>query len=227
MTSGSPQLRRRLSLSCVRSYSAACCSPFSRIYAARFLWMEYYCRFFLCQRAAPPAQAPEIHKRLRLLMICLFISCLQSWFSISVVHIRTSVPVLPFFVSARNNIETLYQISLVKAFFLLYNTDTGEPRMQHPWRQREHPFSSDLIALIFWYSQCTRYWLRADATLSVSAVCHPCPMAGSPYACCAPSSAAPVPVQGRPPFAFLTTRTALPRLSFSTQSFYVTCFFLC
>ena len=78
MTSGSPQLRRRLSLSCVRSYSAACCSPFSRIYTARFLWMEYYCRFFLCQRAAPPAQAPEIHKRLRLLMICLFISCLQS-----------------------------------------------------------------------------------------------------------------------------------------------------
>ena len=113
-------------------------------------------------------------------MICLFISCLQSWFSISVVHIRTSVPVLPFFVSARNNIETLYQISLVKAFFLLYNTDTGEPRMQHPWRQREHPFSSDLMALIFWFSQCTRYWLRADTTLSVSAVCHPCPMAGSP-----------------------------------------------
>ena len=132
-----------------------------------------------------------------------------------------------FFVSARNNIETLYQISLVKAFFLLYNTDTGEPRMQHPWRQREHPFSSDLIALIFWFSQCTRYWLRADAALSVSAVCHPCPMAGSPYACCAPSSAAPVPVQGRPPFDFLATRTALPRLSFSTQSFYVTCFFLC
>ena len=48
-----------------------------------------------------------------------------------------------------------------------------------------------------------------------------------PYACCAPSSAAPVPVQGRPPFDFLATRTALPRLSFSTQSFYVTCFFLC
>ena len=132
-----------------------------------------------------------------------------------------------FFVSTRNNIKTLYQISLAKACFLLYNIDTGEPRMQHPWRQREHPFSSDLIALIFWFSQCTRYWLRADATLSVSAVCHPCPMAGSPYACCAPSSAAPVPVQGRPPFAFLTTRTALPRLSFSTQSFYVTCFFLC
>lgn len=104
--------------------------------------------FFLCQRAAPPAQAPEIHKRLQLLMICLFISCLQSWFSISVVYIRTSARVLPLFVSARNNIETLYQISLVKAFFLLYNTDTGEPRMQHPWRQREHPFFSDLIALI-------------------------------------------------------------------------------
>ena len=52
--------------------------------------------------------------------------------------------------------------------------------MQHPWRQREHPFSSDLMALIFWFSQCTRYWLRADTTLSVSAVCHPCPMAGSP-----------------------------------------------
>ena len=99
-----------------------------------------------------------------------------------------------FFVSARNNIKTLYQISLAKACFLLYNIDTGEPRMQHPWRQREHPFSSDLIALTFWFSQCTRYWLRADATLSVSAVCHPCPMAGSPYACCAPSSAAPVPV---------------------------------
>lgn len=48
-----------------------------------------------------------------------------------------------------------------------------------------------------------------------------------PYSCCAPSSAAPVPVQGRPPFDFLATRTALPRLSFSTQSFYVTCFFLC
>ena len=46
-----------------------------------------------------------------------------------------------------------------------------------------------------------------------------------PYACCAPSSAAPVPVQGRPPFDFLATRTALPRLSFSTQSFYVTCSF--
>ena len=115
-----------------------------------------------------------------------------------------------FFVSVRNNIETLYQISLVKAFFLLYNTDTGEPRMQHPWRQREHPFSSDLIALTFWFSQCTRYWLRTDATLSVSAVCHPCPIAGSPYACCAPSSAAPVPVQGRPSFAFLAARTALP-----------------
>mgnify|MGYP006957607595 CR=1 FL=1 len=57
----------------------------------------------------------------------------------------------------RNNIETLYQISLVKAFFLLYNTDTVEPRMQHPWRQREHPFFSDLIALIFWFSQCARY----------------------------------------------------------------------
>ena len=36
--------------------------------------------------------------------------------------------------------------------------------MQHPWRQREHPFSSDLIALAFWFSQCTRYWLRADAS---------------------------------------------------------------
>ena len=48
-----------------------------------------------------------------------------------------------------------------------------------------------------------------------------------PYACCAPSSAAPVPVQGRPPFDFLATRTALPRLSFSTQSFSVICFFLC
>lgn len=59
-----------------------------------------------------------------------------------------SAPVLPLFVSARNNIETLYQISLAKAFFLLYNTDRVEPRMQHPWRQREHPFSSDLIALI-------------------------------------------------------------------------------
>ena len=31
-----------------------------------------------------------------------------------------------------------------------------------------------------------------------------------PYSCCAPSSAAPVPVQGRPPFDFLATRTALP-----------------
>ena len=149
MTSGSPQLRRRLSLSCVRSYSAACCSPFSRIYAARFLWMEYYCRFFLCQRAAPPAQAPEIHKRLRLLMICLFISCLQSCsFHICCLHKNLCPLCCHFFVSVRNNIETLYQISLVKAFFLLYNTDTGEPRMQHPWRQREHPCSSDLIALI-------------------------------------------------------------------------------
>lgn len=62
---------------------------------------------------------------------------------------RLSLPLCcHFFVSARNNIETLYQTSLVKAFFLLYNTDTVEPRMQHPWRQREHPFSSDLIALI-------------------------------------------------------------------------------
>ena len=36
--------------------------PFPEYMRPRFLWMEYYCRFFLCQRAAPPAQAPEVHK---------------------------------------------------------------------------------------------------------------------------------------------------------------------
>ena len=225
MTSGSPQLRRRLSLSCVRSYSAACCSPFSRISAARFLWMEYYCRFFLCQRAAPSAQAPEIHKRLRLLMIRLFISCLQSWFSISVVYIRTSARVLPLFVSARNNIETLYQISLVKAFFLLYNTDTGEPRMQHPWRQREHPFFSDLIALILCFPNAQIHGcgpLRASIC-SMSSLSH----GRFPLCLLCSFLRRSCPRTGAALFCLFGSTDGSARLSFSTQSFYVTCFFLC
>ena len=121
-----------------------------------------------------------------------------------------------FFVSARNNIETLYQISLVKAFFLLYNTDTGEPRMQHLWRQREHPFFSDLIALILCFPNAQ---IHGCGPLRASICCMSSrSMAGSPYACCAPSSAAPVPVQGRPPFAFFdNTDGSAPAVILNTK----------
>ena len=83
------------------------------------------------------------------------------------------------------------------------------------------PNTSNLIALAKLYKISPEQLLECAAGMPDGESNIP------PYACCAPSSAAPVPVQGRPPFDFLATRTALPRLSFSTQSFYVTCFFLC
>ena len=43
--------------------------PFPEYMRPRFLWMEYYCRFFLCQRAAPPAQAPEVHKMHKMMAV--------------------------------------------------------------------------------------------------------------------------------------------------------------
>ena len=82
--------------------------PFPEYMRPRFLWMEYYCRFFLCQRAAPPAQEPEIHKRLRLLMICLFISCLQSCsFHICCLH-KNLCPCVATFLSLPEIILRLY-----------------------------------------------------------------------------------------------------------------------
>ena len=123
--------------------------PFPEYTRPRFLWMECCCRFFSV--GEPHRQ----HKRQKYTNgygcndpsfhnpppILFFPYLLFTW--------ERSVLRCHFFVSARNNIKTLYQISLAKACFLLYNIDTGEPRMQHPWRQREHPFSSDLIALTF------------------------------------------------------------------------------
>ena len=82
--------------------------PFPEYMRPRFLWMEYYCRFFLCQRAAPPAQVPEIHKRLRLLMICLFISCFQSCsFHICRLH-KNLCPCVATFLSLSEIILRLY-----------------------------------------------------------------------------------------------------------------------
>lgn len=149
--------------------------PFPEYTRPRFLWMEYYCRFFLCQRAAPPAQAPEIHKRLRLLMIRLFISGLQPCsFHICCLHKNLCLRAATFLSPPEIILRLYIKISLVKAFFLLYNTDTGEPRMQHPWRQREHPFSSDLIALILCFPNAQVYGcgpLRASIC-SMSSLAH-------------------------------------------------------
>ena len=83
------------------------------------------------------------------------------------------------------------------------------------------PNTSNLIALAKLYKISPEQLLECAAGMPDGESNIP------PYSCCAPSSAAPVPVQGRPPFDFWATWTALPRLSFSTQSFYVTCFFLC
>ena len=136
-----------------------------------------------------------------------------------------SAPVLPLFASARNTIETLYQISLVKAFFLLYNTDTGEPRMQHPWRQREHPFFSDLIALILCFPNAQIHGcgpLRASIC-SMSSLSH----GRFPLCLLCSFLRRSCPRTGAALFCLFGSTDGSARLSFSTQSFYVTCFFLC
>ena len=121
----------------------------------------------------------------------------------------------------RNNIETLYQISLVKAFFLLYNTDTVEPRMQHPWRQREHPFFSDLIALILCFPNAQIHGcgpLRASIC-SMSSLSH----GRFPLCLLCSFLRRSCPRTGAAPFCLFGNTDGSARLSFSTQSFYVIC----
>ena len=66
------------------------------------------------------------------------------------------------------------------------------------------PNTSNLIALAKLYKISPEQLLECAAGMPEGESDMP------PYACCAPSSAAPVPVQGRPSFAFLAARTALP-----------------